>query len=604
MRYPAILVLVLWTGAAPRAAAELTIESLNRWKIVVSGDAVPSERFAAEEFQTFYARATGHELPLVQTVPPAAGDHIYIGASPAMAASPVGFRVTSMGPEDLRIVIRDTHIAIAGGNPRGTLYGVYTFLEDYLGIRFLTVDHTHVPPARPGTVIPTVDRSYHPPLSYRHPAYQVNSQNPTFAVRLRCNTVTGALYLGGTSATRLAGHSFYRQVPWNQYSKTFPEYFGIRNGITITKQHEAQLCLTNPDVLEIVSKAVLDELAAHPDQRSIAVSQNDGGYKCACSKCEAIDRREESGAGTLLLFVNAVAERVAKKHPDVMVGTLAYKYSQKPPRTIRARANVAIQLTTHDCSITDPIETSDYPASVTFRRDLADWGRVCKRINLWYYNTNFSMYHMPIPNMHLLGPNLRYFVDHDVTGVFAQSVFNAPHAGLNDLMNYLTGRLLWDPGADSDALMDEFLRLHYGAAAPSIRDFIDRMHAAAAEQGIQHGWVGHAHHYGIDPALARLGVEIFDRAIRQAPDATIRSRLEKASIGLHMAALSESLRWIWPPGEEKVAPEVALRTRPHFRKFFTLCKKYGITHWEEATTNKTMRQYLKVGFGLKPDQPW
>ena len=63
-----------------------------------------------------------------------------------MRRSQVGFDVDRFGPEDLRIVIRDGNIAIAGGRPRGTLYGVYTFLEDYLGVRFLTVDHTHVPP--------------------------------------------------------------------------------------------------------------------------------------------------------------------------------------------------------------------------------------------------------------------------------------------------------------------------------------------------------------------------------------------------------------------------------------------------------------------------
>ena len=604
MRYPTILALLLWSATTPRAGAELTIAALGRWQIVVSADAPPSERYAAEEFQTLFAEATGHMLPLVEAVPRDARDVIYIGSSPAMAASPVGFRVDSLEPEDLRIVIRDTQIAIAGGRPRGTLYGVYTFLEDYLGVRFLTTDHTHVPPALPGQVIGAVDRRFHPPLSYRYPAYQVNQRNPEFAARLRCNTVTPAPKLGGNTRFVLAGHSFYRQVPWRKYSKTFPEYFGIRDGVAIAKQQDAQLCLTNPDVLEIVTRSVLDELAAHPEQRSIAVSQNDSGLKCRCVKCEAIDRREESGAGTLLYFVNAVAERVSQKHPDVLVGTLAYYYSQKPPKTIRARDNVFIQLTSHDCSITDPIETSDFPDSATFRRDLAGWGRIAKRVHLWYYNTDFAMYHMPIPNMHLLAPNLRFFTSHGVTGVFAQSVFNAPHAGLNDLMNYLTARLLWNPAADSDALMDEFLRLHYGAAGPSIRDFIDRIHAAAKKQGIQHRWVGHAHHYGIDPALARRGVELFEHAITEATDATIRSRLEKASIGAHMLALSEALRWNWPPGDERVPADVARRTRPHFRKYFALCKQYGITHWEEASTNETMRQYLKVGFGLKPTDPW
>ena len=49
-------------------------------------------------------------------------------------ASPVGFGIDEFDPEDLRIIIREGNIAIAGGRPRGTLYGVYTFLEDYFFI--------------------------------------------------------------------------------------------------------------------------------------------------------------------------------------------------------------------------------------------------------------------------------------------------------------------------------------------------------------------------------------------------------------------------------------------------------------------------------------
>ena len=581
-----------------------TISALQACEIVIPAEPHSRQQYAASEFQKYFALATHATLPIVRKPTKPAPHQIFIGDSAALRASPFGIDSSGLTTEAHRIVIRQGQLAIIGGGTRGTLYGVYTFLEDFLGIRFLTVEHTHVPRVPAATPLPDTDRRYRPRFTYRYAAYQLNPQNPDFAARLRCNTVTPQPRLGGNTPIGLAGHSFYRQVPWNKYSKTFPEYFGIRNGIAIAKQYDAQLCLTNPDVLEIVTRAVLGELAENPDQRSIAVSQNDWGHKCTCAPCEAIDQREESGAGTLLRFVNSVAARVAEKHPDVAVGTLAYYYSQKPPKTIRARDNVYIQLTSHDCSITDPIATSDYPASATFRRDLAGWGRIAKRVHLWYYNTDFAMYHMPIPNMLTLGPNLKYFASHGVTGVFAQSVFNAPHAGLNDMMNYLTARLLWNPSADSDALMNEFLQLHYGTAGSLIRDYIDRIHAAATEKGIQHGWVGHARHYGIDPELAQQGSLLFARAIADAPDATLRSRLEKASIGTHMGALSEALLWIWPPGDKKLPADVARRTRPHFRQYFALCRKYGITRWEEASTNETMRQYLKVGFGLKPEEPW
>ncbi len=113
--------------------------------------------------------------------------------------------------DNVRIILRDTNIAIAGGRPRGTLYGVYTFLEDYLGVRFLTIDHTHVPPVGAWRVVGPLDRSYRPPMSFRWSAYAETNGSffvdsgrvgktevPRFAARLRCNTVTDQQRLGGT----------------------------------------------------------------------------------------------------------------------------------------------------------------------------------------------------------------------------------------------------------------------------------------------------------------------------------------------------------------------------------------------------------------------
>ncbi len=604
MPYVTTLLVLLQAALAAAAPRGVRISQLENWDIVIDEDAIPSEGYAAKEFQNFLKQTTDIHLPIVTSVAKGSNFHIYIGSGTSMKSSPVGFDVQDFGPEDLRIIVSKKNIAIAGGQPRGTLYGVYTFLEDYLGVRFLSHDHTYVPRAKKQAMISQVDRSYHPPMSYRFSAYKVNADHPEFAARLRCNTVTHDPMLGGTTDIMLFGHSFYRQIPWRKYSKSNPEYFGMRDGKYITEEKDAQLCLSHPEVLEIVTQAVLDELAANPDQKSIAVSQNDGGHKCRCPKCELTDQREESGMGTLLLFVNAVTKEVVKKYPDVKIGTLAYKYSQKPPKTIKAHPNVIVQLTTHDCSVTDPIETSTYSESVKFRQALEGWGRICDHINLWYYNTNFAIYQLPIPNMRVVEPNIRYFLDNGVKGIFMQAVYNAPQSGLSDLQNYMTSRLLWDPNEDGNKVMDEFLHLHYGKAGRQIRRFIDRLHESAEEKGIQYGWSGIGENFGIDASVVRVGVQALDEAFALTDDPTIRARLEKASIAIHAAAMSEALPWAWSGKDGKVPPDIAGRTRPHFREFFRLCQKYGITMWNEAVPMDEMYYFLKVDFGMKRDEPW
>ena len=138
------------------------LAQLDGWDIVLAPDAIASEVYAAEEFRDHLVLAGVPELPIVRTAK-RPGRHVFIGSSHDMQRSPVGFGTDGFGSDDLRIVVRDDHIAIAGGRPRGTLYGVYTFLEDYLGIRFVTADFTHVPPVGHYRNIGPIDRFYQPP---------------------------------------------------------------------------------------------------------------------------------------------------------------------------------------------------------------------------------------------------------------------------------------------------------------------------------------------------------------------------------------------------------------------------------------------------------
>jgi len=117
---------------------------MNDWSIVVAGDATASERYAAEEFQSLFRQLTGVALPITGEVP-ARSKNIFIGAGAAAAAGPSGFDADGMGEESLRIRVLGENVVVAGGRPRGTLYGVYEFFERYCGVRFLTADQTHFP---------------------------------------------------------------------------------------------------------------------------------------------------------------------------------------------------------------------------------------------------------------------------------------------------------------------------------------------------------------------------------------------------------------------------------------------------------------------------
>ena len=49
------------------------------------------------------------------------------------------------------------------------------------------------------------------------------------------------------------------------------------------------------------------------------------------------------------------------------------------------------------------------------------------------------------------------------------------------LRSYLISKLMWNPDADDQAIMDEFVQGYFGKAGPFIRRYIDRMQTALVE---------------------------------------------------------------------------------------------------------------------------
>jgi hypothetical protein len=585
--------------AADRTGVDLA--QLAGWDIVVAGDATPSEKYAAEEFRSIFAQATGIELKTVASTD-RADRHVFIGTSPLLAKSAVGFDAAAMGPESLRIVVRDNCIAIAGGRPRGTLYGVYTFLEDYLGVRFLTADHTHVPKLAAKAVVGPLDRTYEPSLAFRWSYYGETNQSPMLAARLRVNTVAGDAKFGGKTGQSLIGHTFGHQIPSSKYGKEHPEYYALRDGKRLAQVNDdysqTQPCLTNPDVLKIVIEAVLAEIKAHPDAENISVSQNDNAQNCQCPKCKAIDDREGTPMGSLLEFVNAIADAVAKEHPRTKVGTLSYWYTRKPPKTIKPRPNVQIQLCSIECCMIHPISDPKCQLNVQFCKDMDEWGKLTKNIFIWNYNTNFSNYLLPCPNLRVIEPNLRYFVDHGAKGVFMQAAGNTTGAELSDLRNYVLANLLWNPGRNGRQLADEFLDLHYGKAAPPIRRFINQYHDHCEAKGIHRNCFGRAADYAIDASIAQAALDAFTEALALADGDAVKARVEKASICAYRAAIEPACEL----DGKVLEPAQAQKLRPMVKRLAELCDKYKVPLAAEVITLDQAKQLLRKNLGLKPGE--
>lgn len=571
-------------GTIPEAA-------LGGWTIVVSSDAIPAERYAAEELQGLLALACGRQPDISATA--VSSGNIFVGPGAVSGAGDAGFAVDGFDDEELRIRINPAAVAIAGGRPRGTLYGVYEFAERYLGVRFLTWDHTYVPPAADRTLPASDDFRYKPPFSFRWSYYYENTAQPAFAVRLRVNTVAQDERLGGVTPQSLINHSYFRYLSPGQYGAEHPEYFALVDGERKLEVGGGgpEPCVTNPDVIRIITEGVLADLRANPVRKNISLSQNDNDAYCRCERCEAINQAEGTPMGANLYLVNAVAEAVEKEFPDVKVGTLSYWYTRKPPKTMKPRANVQIQLCSIECSVLHALDDPGIDKNREFCADMEAWGRICNDIWIWDYNTNFAAYDLPFPNLRTITPDLRFFLRNNVHGVFMQANGNGNAGEMSDLRNYVLARCLWNPGLEDWALVEEFCRLHYGAAAGAMLDYLADMHETARLAGHAPACFGRTEEFGITEEVARRAMAHFEKALSLAESAEVRARVEKASICACRALLETSGRYEYADGVIRIVfPE------PYENivdRYVDLCTRHNMTRASENDAIEVFHEKIR-----------
>jgi hypothetical protein len=83
----------------------------------------------------------------------------------------------------------------------------------------------------------------------------------------------------------------------------------------------------------------------------------------------------------------------------------------------------------------------------------------------------------------VLGPNIRFFVEHGVKGVFEQGAYQSYGSEMAELRAWVLAKLLWEPRRDPQQLIDEFLEGYYGQAAGHIRAYLKLTHDAVEASG-------------------------------------------------------------------------------------------------------------------------
>jgi hypothetical protein len=487
MRSRLTAILLLAAVATGCRAQELTIVTNGRsdYQIVLGEGPNQVARMAADELQRWLAEATGVTLPIAAEADPAL-KQIFVGqaALPAdagvdvAALPPEGFVVRTVG-EDLVLVGVDDGIhpeeiaSTAKPTQTGTMNAVYDFLEDYVGVHWYWHDDLGtIVPELEALTIPALDDTEAPRFIYRALPY-----GPTVDGAQVASREWGRRNRLGKSISTYHSHAFFRHLPIDRYAAEHPEYYALVGDRRVTRyysgSHGGQVCTTNPEVISIFAQSCLDYFRATPERTMCAVSPNDGGGFCECDECTALDPgpwpegRGRDGvplmADRMLTFYNQIAEQTSAEFPDHYLGAYVYSYYSLPPERVKPHPNLALVL-----AINSAWRGGSEEFWAQDREMIDGWAAIHDYMFMYdiFYTSHTAGFPAPIIE------HTKSYMHHiDDLGYRGGYLYIAPTWESLGPGAYLMAKLLWDPQADSDAIVARYYADLYGEAADEIRAY-------------------------------------------------------------------------------------------------------------------------------------
>ena len=517
MRYLFLFLMILAMFSPLKADAQelqLAQGGHSIYEILLAENASASEQKAAAVLQHYFHEVTRVKLPITQN---REEEKLYItlgkNSNLENKASAESFFIKNEGQQ----------IIIQGGAGKGTLYGVYYFVRNYL----------HCQKWAPN------EKAECPKISDLEIQVPLNvAESPAFAYREVYSTAENDQeYMDWYGLHRLDdlwglwGHSFSKLVPSSFFS-SHPEYFSLVEG----QRRTDQLCLSNEEVFKLTLKTLDDFFKENPEAKYWSVSPNDNNNYCECDLCRAIDDEEGGPQGSLIRFVN----KIAAHYPEKTFTTLAYGAALQPPLKTKPESNVVIFLSNINIYRNQPVAAE--PSAARFRTILKGWLDKTSRIFIWDYYTQFTNYLAPFPDAHNTGANIEYYKKNGITGVFAQ-MGGHTYVDQNELKTYLLSRKLSDANLNDEELTDEFLKGYYGKAAPVLKTYMLNLKVALEESGRRldiYGNPVNEYNSYLSPTHMDDFSTQFEAAEKLAENATIRQRIQRLRLAFDYTYLQQA----------------------------------------------------------------
>jgi len=433
--------------------------------IVVPADASAQVLAAASLLTRYVKESSGAELPVVRgSEPDGALPAVCVHVGRTEFANRLGLKLDLMDDDGFVIKVVDkAGIVIAGPSDYGTEFGVYEFLERYLGVRWLM-------PGKDGDDVPA-----HPTIDV--PVGEVR-QEPAFFSRL-FSGLRGEAHTTWARRNRMHGrvsfhHNLLRLFPPETYTQTHPHFFPTIKSRLKGEGHQLddrflppsnnthgwQPCFTATGMVAEAVRNICRYFDEHPRETSYSLGVNDSSGHCECDRCCNRDPGEDNFLGRRDVsdcyfdWCNQVVEGVLGQHPGKVFGCLAYSEVAQPPSRVKVHPAL-IPFMTYD-----RMKWVDAGLRAEGEAMTKRWHKACPTVG-WYDYIYGSAYCVPRVWFHHMADYYRFAHANGVRALYAEAY---PNWGEGPKL-YVALKLQWNPQLDVDALLRDWYVRAVGADA-------------------------------------------------------------------------------------------------------------------------------------------
>ena len=478
----------------------MIIDKNNFSQYGIVTDGTPSAEFAKEELQKFIEKSCAFHLDTYngQT------HYISLGENEYSRDIIAEYDFSDLNEEGFYILPKDGNVYIFGAALQSVIFGVYEFLERYLGIRFLSNDCCHIPTCT-CLEIPEKEVKGVPISAQRLYLSSTASEDKLLSLRYKfsadytpdCSDVG----IKNKWYTKIpTSHNSNCYVPYDKYKDSHPEFFNVHCYNLFRTLTVVELCYSNgltedgewdenveTSVLSVATDSMMRFMEEDPSVKYFMFGRADNeDCRCRCPKCTRA-REKYGDAGIMIVFMNAIAKKLRQKFAekgktfDKKLVTFAYLSTVEPP--VKDGKPICKQVIPDEALYIRyaPI-LADYALGLEdekqreeIRRQIAGWSLLTKNLMIWDYNVNYQDYFWYLPNLSYLKDNMKTYQRMGAHYIMKQGANNVSPIWHDELHAYLSSKLFWDVDADVDGLVKEYVSLYFGPGADKVQAYIEEM---------------------------------------------------------------------------------------------------------------------------------